>query len=38
MIVRLHAHAQEQVADRRASEDEVIAAVTRRERFPARFR
>ena len=37
MIVRLHPHARDRLAERGATEDEVIATVTDGERFPARF-
>jgi len=37
MKVRLHAHAQQRLKERGASESEVIATVTGGERFPAKF-
>jgi hypothetical protein len=37
MIVRLHPHARDRLAERGATEDEVIATITDGERFPARF-
>ena len=37
MIVRLHPHARDRLAERGATEDEVIATVSDGERFPARF-
>ena len=37
MIVRLHPHARDRLAERGATEEEVIATVTGGERFPARF-
>lgn len=37
MTVRLHAHAQERMAERGATEAEVIATVESGERFPAKF-
>jgi hypothetical protein len=37
MAVRFHPHAQERMAERGATEDEVEAAVKQGERFPAKF-
>lgn len=37
MIVRLHPHARDRLAERGATEDDVTATVTGGERFPARF-
>ena len=37
MIVRLHPHAHDRLAERGATEEEVIRAVQEGERFPARF-
>ena len=37
MSVRLHPHAVERLAERGATESEVIAAVENGERFPAKF-
>ena len=37
MNVRLHSHARERMAERGATEVEVIAAVRKGERFPAKF-
>jgi hypothetical protein len=37
MNVRLHPHAQERVAERGATEEEVIATVREGETFPAKF-
>lgn len=37
MIVRLHPHARDRLAERGATEVEVISAVQDGERFPARF-
>jgi hypothetical protein len=37
MTVRFHPHAQERMAERGTTEEEVRAAVERGERFPAKF-
>ncbi len=37
MQVRLHPHARDRLAERGATEDEVIATVLEGERFPAKF-
>jgi len=37
MVVRFHPHAQERIAERGASEQEVLAAVEKGERFEAKF-
>ena len=37
MKVRLHSHAKERAAERGATEAEVIAAVRKGERFPAKY-
>ena len=37
MIVRLHAHARDRLAERGATEAEVVAAVQGGEQFPAKF-
>jgi hypothetical protein len=37
MTIRFHAHAQERMAERGATEDEVKSTVEQGEQFPARF-
>ena len=37
MKVRLHSHAKERGAERGATEEEVVAAVSEGERFPAKY-
>ena len=37
MLVRLHPHARERIAERGAAIDEVVATIRQGERFPARF-
>lgn len=37
MTVHIHPHARERMAERGATESEIIAAVERGERFPAKF-
>ena len=37
MNVRLHSHARERLAERGATEEEVVATVQSGERFPAKF-
>ena len=37
MSIRIHPHAQERMAERGASDDEIINTVTGGEKFPAKF-